>query len=180
MANNRIEFNLEPKTSGVNQAKVSKSLCEYLAAKKPFFVEFGYIKKSKTYQQLRYFYRIFELYALRLTEYQGEEISKERAKELFKYEFEVLRLCNYDEAFGEASRWRREQIKSVTLHAFNQVVKRLQETYKVPKSLADLTREEAHNIIEQIQEKWVRKRGWQEMEVLPEDLRKLNEYYESK
>ena len=177
----RIDFDIDiKKVWGDDQAKVSKTLAEYLASKKSFYVEFKYAKQSKTYGQLKGIYRIVKLYALRLTEYQGKDISEANAKELLKYKFDITRLATYDEAFKEAMKIRREKEllgQKMTMRNFNFLIEKLQRTYEVPKSFADMTIEEATKLIKDIHEEFVVKLGWSEMELLPEELRKINEYF---
>lgn len=177
----RIDFDIDiKKTWGNEQTRLSKTLVEYLASEKSFYVEFKYAKQSKTYDQLKGIYRIVKLYAIRLTEYQGKDISESNAKELLKYKFGITRLATYDEAFKEAIKIRREKEllgKKMTLKDFNLLVEKLQKTYEVPKSFADMTIEEATKLIKDIQDEWVIKLGWSEMELLPEELRKINEYF---
>jgi len=180
----RIEFDIDlKKLWGDNQTKVSKWLVKFLACGKSFYIEFGFIRRSKTYQQLKGIYRIVKLYAIRLTEFQGKEISEDNAKELIKYKFGITRLANYDEAFKEAMKIRREKEllgQKMTMVNFNFLVDKLQKNYQVPKSFADMTIEEATKLIKDIYEKFVLDLGWSEMELLPEELRKMNEYFNNK
>lgn len=177
----RIDFDIDiKKTWGNDQAKVSKTLVEYLESGKSFYIEFKYAKQSKTYDQLKGIYRIVKLYALRLTEYQGKEISETNAKEILKYKFGITRLANYDEAFKEAMKIKREKEllgQKMTPKNLNFLIDKLQKNYEVPKSFADMTIEEATKLIKDIHEEFVVKFGWPEMELLPEELRKINEYF---
>jgi len=177
----KIDFDIDIKSTwGKEQEKISKSLVEYLGSGKSFCVEFKHTNKSKTYQQLKGIYRIVRLYALRLTEYQGKEISEDNAKELLKYKFGILRLASYDEAFKEAMKIKREKEllgEKMTIKTLNFLIEKLQQNYQVPKSFADMTIDEATKLIKDIYEELVLKLGWSEMELLPEELRKINEYF---
>ena len=67
------------------QVELSDAIMKYLAVGKDFEVSFDLIKESKTNKQLRGIYRLIRLFALRLIEKQGNFISEDTAKELFKY-----------------------------------------------------------------------------------------------
>jgi uncharacterized protein YfkK (UPF0435 family) len=177
----RIEFDTDSKSLwGDEQSKLTTWLRKFLECGRSFYIEFGFIRRSKTYQQLKGIYRIVKLYAIRLSEFQGEEISEDNAKELLKYKFGITRLANYDEAFKEAMKIRREKEllgQKMSLKDFNFLIEKLQKTFEVPKSFADMSIEEATNLIQEIQSKWFVSLGWSEMELLPEELRKINEYF---
>lgn len=171
-----------PQSFGQLQLGVSQELIDRLASKKDFVVTFDKIKESKTYDQLKGIHRIASLYALRLSEYQGKSISEDVAKENLKYQFGITRLASYNEAFGEAMKIRRQKTalrEVMTLGQFNELIDRLQETYMVPKSFADCTKEEMTKLIQDIYEEFVQKRGWREMELLPAELRAMNERFDN-
>ena len=177
----RIDFDKgEEKLWGDAQAKVSKLLKAFLASGKSFYIEFGFTRRSKTHKQLRGIYRIIKLYAARLSEAQGEEISDKTAKDGLKYEFNITRLANYEEAFAEALRIKREKKlagEKMSYKDFNFLVNALQKTLEVPKSFADMSIEEATKLIKDIEQKWFVGFGWSEMQLLPEELRTLTEYF---
>ena len=180
----KIPFLFSAKSSlGDCQATVSKAVCDFLEAKKDFEVSFDLIKESKTNKQLRGIYRLIRLFALRLIEKQGNFISDKTAKELFKYQFGITRLANYDEAFREALKMRREKEllgQKMLLKDFNFLVEQLQKTFEVPKSFALLTKEEGMELLNKVQEEFVINRGWHEMVLLPDEERAFNEYYKIK
>lgn len=154
---------------------------EFLEANKDFEVEFRSVRLSRTQKQLSGIYRLIGLLAKRISESEGQKISQDLAKEHFKYEFEYTRLANHEEAIGEALRLRREQKtigKNMTRKEFEFLVDKLQLTYFMPKSFSEITKEEAMRILEEVREKYVVARGWHEMVLLPEELRKINEYFD--
>lgn len=177
----RIDFNTdEKKLWGDLQAKVSKLLCKFLDSGKSFYVEFGFIRQSKTHKQLRGIYRIVKLYAIRLSGYQNNDISEDNAKELLKYHFGITRLANHDEAFKEAMKIRRQKEllgTKMTLKDFNILIEGLKRSFEVPKSFADMSKEEATKLIKKIEDDWFIGLGWSEMQLLPEELRSMNEYF---
>lgn len=180
----KFTFNFSARSSfGTLQAGISKAICDFLAAEKDFEVSFDLIKESKTNKQLRGIYRLIRLFALRLTEKTGNFISEDTAKELFKYQFGIVRYANYDEAFKEAMKMRREKEllgQKMLLKDFNLLIERLRRTFEVPESLALLTKEEGMELLNKVQEEFVTNRGWHEMVLLPEEERAFNEYFKIK
>jgi len=165
------------------QVELSDAIMKYLAGGKDFEVSFDLIKESKTNKQLRGIYRLIRLFALRLIEKQGNFISDKTAKELFKYQFGITRLANYDEAFREALKMRREKEllgQKMLLKDFNFLVEKLQQTFEVPKSFTLLTKEEGMELLKKVQEEFVINRSWHEMVLLPEEERAFNEYFKIK
>lgn len=177
----RIEFDKDMKSTwGAMQAKLSKLLIHFLELGRSFYIEIGFIRQSKTYEQLKGIYRIVKLYAIRMSDKQGSIITEATAKELLKYKFDIVRLANYDEAFREAMKIKREKEllgSKMTLKELNFLTEKLQRTYEVPKSFADMSKEEATNLIKRIEDEWVVGFGWSEMQLLPEELRKINDYF---
>ncbi len=168
---------------GESQARISKAICDFLAEGKDFEVSFELIKESKTKKQLRGIYRLIRLLALRLSEKTGNSISEKTAKEVFKYDFDVTRLANHDEAFKEAMRIRREKEllgEKMFLKDFYFLVDKLQKTFYVPDSFAFLTKESAMELLNKVQAEYVVNRGWHEMILLPDEERAFNEYYKIK
>ena len=167
-------------TFGDLQKQVSRALVEFLASGKDFEIVFDFIKHSKTYLQLRGIHRICRLYALRLTLNEWSSVSEDTAKEHLKYEFGIVQLANYDEAFREALVLKRKKAllgQKMTLVELNNLISNLQRTLLVPKSFANCTKEEMSKLLEKVREDFVVNRGWQEMELLPEELRDINEYF---
>ena len=165
------------------QVELSDAITKYLGCGKDFEISFDLIKESKTNKQLRGIYRLIRLFALRLIEKQGNFISDDTAKELFKYQFGITRLANYDEAFREALKIRREKEllgQKMLLKDFNFLVEQLQRSFEVPKSLALLTKEEGIRLLEEVQKEFVINRGWHEMVLLPDEERAFNEYFKIK
>ena len=165
------------------QVELSDAIMKYLAGGMDFEVSFDLIKESKTNKQLRGIYRLIRLFALRLIEKQGNFITDKTAKELFKYQFGIIRLANYDEAFREALKIRREKEllgQKMLLKDFNFLVEQLQQTFEVPKSFTLLTKEEGVELLKKVQEEFVINRGWHEMVLLPDEERAFNEYFKIK
>lgn len=164
------------------QVELSDAITKYLGCGKDFEISFDLIKESKTNKQLRGIHRLIRLFALRLIEKQGNFISDETAKELFKYQFGITRLANYDEAFREALKIRRKELlgQKMLLKDFNFLVEKLQQTFEVPKSFALLTREESMEVLKKVEEEFVINRGWHEMVLTSDEERAFNEYFKIK
>jgi hypothetical protein len=89
-------------------------------------------------------------------------------------------LANYDEAFREALKIRREKEllgQKMLLKDFNFLVEKLQQTFEVPKSFTLLTKEEGMELLKKVQEEFVINRGWHEMVLTSDEERAFNEYF---
>ena len=180
----KLEFfrNLIP-LFGQYQKDLSVELCSRLASGIDFIIELKDAKNSKSYEQIKGLHRICALFALRLPENEGRRVSNDTAKEILKYRFNYVELASYDECFKEANKIKREKAllgDKMTLKEFDFLVKKLMKTFYVPKSFAEGSFEEISILIKEIHQTFVIGMNWQEIELLPEELRKINEYFNNK
>lgn len=171
-----IEFKSYFQKDWKNKVEIAEKYIRDLSkGDKSFTVDIK-INEGKTHLQLAGIYRIIELYAKRLEEINGYKFSTESAKQMFKYEFGLLRPRTKDEATVEAFILKKEKELDggkVSQKRFNFYVEEIIKNHPIPMSLADLTKEQAQQLISDIHSKWVLERGWTEMVLIPEHYRAL-------
>lgn len=179
--NKKIEFltHYEDKWNDLESLAIS-TVRKFREVRKPFDITIKNRSRSKTMTQLGGIYRILELYRLRLVESSGfRNLTTDSAKYKMKKEFDIMRPMNDDEAFVETCK-HRDELKlfgdDLTLTQFKAYVGGLKTSLMVPKSFADLTKEDAGRLLEGIHDKWVIGNGWSEMQLEPYEIDNINKY----
>lgn len=181
----KLNFNTQDKSNwGDLQAQVSDELLKCLASGNSFSVEFGELKESKSWQQIKAIHKLCQLLAPRLSEAYGTKFDMEDAKLAIKLKFGYLRAPTMNEAISEAL-----FIKS-KLEAFGEKINKkswgelLSQTFndktpRKPKSFADATKEEMVEMIEKIHA-LADLMGWNECKITSQEMQSLIEYYNKK